>query len=70
MKVLGFIGVLLVVILFMAWGALFGAWILMLLLGAFSHVANIPQAALGYWACFIIVLILEGFTGGAVRASK
>lgn len=67
MNVLAGLGFLLFVFLLIGLFAVPGAWILMILLGALSHVANYPQFALNFWTCYIIVLIISLFLGGSSR---
>lgn len=60
------------VILFLGAAFLFalpGAWLLMLLLGALSHTSNYPKLALGFWSCYIIVVILALFGNYARKTS-
>jgi len=57
-----------IILLFIAVCALFavpGAWLLMLILGALSHMLNIPGLAIGFWASYLICVLLSLFLGGS-----
>lgn len=42
-----------------------GAWILMLLLGVFADLTGYQQFAIGFWPCYIVVVIFSLFLGGS-----
>lgn len=42
-----------------------GAWILMLLLGVFADLTGYQQFAIGFWPCYILVVIISLFIGGS-----
>lgn len=67
MGILIFLGALIGFVALSAAFALPGAWILMLLLGAFAHVSHTEAAALNFWSCYIIVVIISLFIGKAAK---
>ena len=58
-----YIFTLAVIILMVGAIALLPAWGLMLLLGTLHHLTGWPTA-IGYWACYVMVLILSFFVRG------
>jgi hypothetical protein len=55
-----FLLALLILILLTGVMAVPSAWLLMLLLGALSHLTGWPTA-IGFWACYVITIILTFF---------
>lgn len=61
--ILSMIGVFMLAVLFAATLALPMAWVLMVLLGAFSHASGFHSFALGFWACFFGLTIFNMIFG-------
>lgn len=57
--VLGAIVIIIFVIIIVSLFAIPSAWLLMLLLGALSHILDVPSLALSFLACYVILLIIS-----------
>lgn len=67
-KVFTVVGFMIIGLLLAAIVAAPGAWLLMILLGAFANVSGLESWALGFWSCYIAVVIITIFFGGAGSA--
>lgn len=64
-KTAAVIGIVLLFIAICAALAVPGAFLLMLILGALSHMLDVPRLAIGFGASYLITLLLWMFIGGA-----
>jgi hypothetical protein len=62
------IGWIVIVLLIAAAFALPGAYLLMIILGALSHMLNLPGLAIGFWASYLITILFSMFVTGSSRS--